>query len=310
MNTRPFWTRTLLTLALLQLAAAGRAQGPAAAAPAPGTPAPLVSDAVLAQKSAMIDKVLNESPVAARILGSGNDEARRHFTRARELAAHARALRADGLQRAADGLLNEAISEISQAQQLVPDPGALQNTERARYAQLQDSVVAMKRTAQIALPAAAPRKGESREMMLARADLMVDQAKQLAGADRYIEANKQLDAALMLFLQDASSRLAGHTIVYDVRFADRREEFDFELDRHRSFERLVPLALVEYRPAPEAKALVDRYVAQARDLREHGEAQFARDPLAAIKDVSDGTEALRRALQAAGLVVPQTMESQ
>lgn len=302
MNMRLIWTPAALALSLLHVMDNSCAQSP--------TPAIVGADMVLAQKSAMVDKVLNESPVAARVLGSGNDEARRHFTRARELAAHARALRADGLRRAADGLLNEAIAEISQAQQLVPDPGAQQAGERARYAQLQDSVVATRRTAQIALPAPAPRTGESREMMLARADLMVDQAAQLARADRYIEANKQLDAALLLLLQDASSRLAGHTIVYDVRFADRREEFDFELERHRSFERLVPLALVEFRPAAEARALADRYVAQARELRERGEAQFARDPLAAIKDVSDGTDALRRALQAAGLVVPQTMESQ
>jgi hypothetical protein len=301
MNTRLFWTHAALALVLLHLADDGHAQA--------ATGAPAVSDAVLAQKSAMVDKVLNESPVAARVLGSGNDEARRHFTRARELAAHARALRADGLQRAADGLLNEAIAEISQAQQLVPDPGAQQAGERARYAQLQASVAASRRTAQIALPAPAPRSGESREMMLTRADLMVEQAAQLAQADRYIEANKQLDGALLLLLQDASNRLAGHTIVYDVRFADRREEFDFELERHRSFERLVPLALVEFRPAPEARALAERYVRQARELRERGEAQFARDPLAAIKDVGDGTDSLRRALQAAGLVVPQTMES-
>jgi hypothetical protein len=145
--------------------------------------------------------------------------------------------------------------------------------------------------------------------MLARADLLADQAGQLARANRYIEANKQLDAALMLLLRDASARLAGHTIVYDVRFADRHEEFAFELERHRSFERLVPLALLEFRPAPEARALAERNVTQARELRERAEAQFARDPLAAIKDISDGTDALRRALQAAGLVVPQTMES-
>ena len=65
--------------------------------------------------------------------------------------------------------------------------------------------------------------------------------------------------ALMLLLNDASARLAGHTIVYDVRFADRKEEFDFELERFRSFERLVPLALLEFRPSAEARVLVDRF---------------------------------------------------
>ena len=44
-----------------------------------------------------------------------------------------------------------------------------------------------------------------------------------------------------------------------------------------------------------------------RRYAQRGEAQLSRDPLAAIKDVTEGTDALRRALQAAGLLVPQTM---
>lgn len=270
---------------------------------------PVVSAQTVEQKAAMLDRVLNHSPVAARVAGSGNEAARRHFQSARELLAHARELAGAGSLREADRLLNGAIFEVSRAQQLVPDPGSQQAAERARYTQLADSVAALKRTALIALPAAAPRRGESREQVVARADLLADQAAQLARGDRYIEANKQLDAALMLLLQDASARLAGHTIVYDVRFADRKEEFDFELERLRSFERLLPLALLEFRPSAEARVLVDRYAAQAGELRQRGESQFARDPLAAIKDLMDGTEALKRALQAAGLTVPQTMGS-
>ena len=136
---------------------------------------------------------------------------------------------------------------------------------------------------------------------------MIDQAVALARADRYIEANKQLDQALLLLLTDASARLAGHTIIYDGRFASPREEFDFEVERHRSFERLVPLALLQFRPPAEGLALIDRYVAQARQLRERGEAQAAQDARGAIKNVVEGTDMLRRALQAAGLVVPQTL---
>ena len=308
MNFRPCWTNAAVALVLLQLAASAPAQPKADdAATLPSTPPALAQ--MLAQKSAMLDKVLNESPVAARILASGNEEARGHFSRARELAAHAAALQKDNLLRAADGLLNEAILEVSKAQQLVPDPGKQQATERARYAQLVDSFAALRRTSQIALPREGAKTGESHEQKVARAELMADQAGQLARADRYIEANKQLDAALMVLLDDASQQLAGRTIVYDLRFADRREEFDFELERHRSFERLVPLAVQEFRPTPEARALVERNVAQALELRQRGEARFAREPLAGIKDVTDGTDALRRALRAAGLVVPQSMGS-
>jgi hypothetical protein len=294
-----------LTHAALLLALAPAA--PAQQESAPRPPERQVTQQQVEQKAAMLDRILNQSPVAARVLGSQHEVARRHFTNARELTLHARSLFADGQVRAADGVLNEAIYEISKAQQLVPDPGSQQATERARYAQLEDSVSALRRTATIALPnASAARKGDT-EQALKTADQFVEQAVALARSDKYIEANRQLDRALLVLLRDASARLTGQTIVYDVRFANRREEFDFELARHQDFERLVPLALIEFRPPPEARALVERNVAQARELRARGESGFGRDPIAAIKDVVAGTDALRRALQAAGLVVPQAM---
>jgi hypothetical protein len=302
-----WWTKAALVLTLSQLAHDTVAQ-PAEAARAPARSP--VSPQIIEQKFTMVDKTLNHSPVAARVLTSQNEQARRHFTSARELLAHARTLSGDGHLRGADALLNEAIWEISRAQQLVPDPGSQQAGERVRFGQLEDSVAALRRTALIALPLPSARQGESAERVGARANVLIEQAVALARADRYIDANKLLDQALLLLLKDATARLAGQTIVYDRRFADRREEFNFELERHRSYERLVPLAVLEFRPAPEARVLVERHVAQARELREQAEAGVGRDAMAAIKDVTDGTESLRRALQAAGLVVPQTMNSQ
>lgn len=294
-----FWPRAALLLALSQpLDAVYALQADAARAP--------VSPQMLEQKFTMVDKVLNQSPVARRVSASENEQARRHIANARDLAAQARKLSASGQLRGADALLNEAIWEVSRAQQLVPDPGTLQSAERARYSQLEESVAALQRTALIALPPGRSDAGG----VLAAANQLVERAVALARADKYAEANKQLDHAVLLLLKDASQRLAGQTLVYDRRFADRREEFNYELERHRSFERLVPLALLELRPPPEARVLVDRHVAAAREQRAAAEAAFARDPLAAIRQVNEGTESLRRALQAAGLVVPQTMSTE
>lgn len=299
-------TKAALVLTLAHLAQDSMAQP----ADGPGTPPrPAVSSQMLQQKFTMLDKLLNQSPVAARVLTSQNEQARRHFTSARELVSHAQALSSSGLLRGADALLNEAIWEISRAQQLVPDPGTQQAGERVRFTQLEDSVAALQRTALIALPPTSGREAESVERTTARASALVEQAVALARADRYIEANKQLDQALVLLLKDASTRLAGHTIVYDRTFASRREEFDFELARFRSFDRLVPLALLEFRPTPEALILVQRYVAQAQEQREKAEALVQRDAMAAIRNVTEATDTLRRALQAAGLVVPQTMST-
>jgi tetratricopeptide (TPR) repeat protein len=307
MHVSGWWAKAALVVTLSQVTHEALAQ---TAETERAQARPAVSPQMIEQKVTMVDKLLNQSPVAARVLTSQNEQARRHFTSARDLMAHARTLSAGGQLRGADALLNEAIWEISKAQQLVPDPGTQQAGERARFAQLEDSVAALQRTALIALPQPSARQGDSAERLGAAAKVLVEQAVALARADRYIEANKQLDQALVLLLKDASTRLAGQTIVYDRRFADRREEFDFELERHRSFERLVPLALIEFQPTAEARVLVERYVAQGRQLREKGEALAARDAMAAIKHVVDGTDSLRRALNAAGLVVPQTMSSQ
>lgn len=298
MKKAAFWCHAAIVIAL--------AQAHAQSAPAE-RPAPTVQ--AVEQKLAMLDKVLNQSPVVARVAASGNEQARQHVASARELALHARTLTTMGQLRGADSLVNEAIIEISRAQQLVPDPGSQQAGERARFAQLEDSVAALRRTALIALPQGDARANEAAQRVNAKVGELVQQATALARADKYIEANRQLDQAVVLLLRDASTRLAGQTIVYDRKFASGQEEFAFELDRHRSFERLVPLALLEYKPSPEALALVERHVAEARELRTAAEGTLARDALLAIRKVNEGTEALRRALQAAGLVVPQSMGS-
>lgn len=298
MRRAAFWVHAAIVIAMSQ----AFAQAVEAERPVPTVQA-------VEQKLTMLDRVLNQSPVVARVAASGNEKARKHIANARELSLHARTLTTMGQLRGADSLANEAIIEVSRAQQLVPDPGSQQAGERARFAQLEDSVAALRRTAEIALPQGDARASEAAQRVSARVTELVQQATMLARADKYIEANRQLDQAVVLLLRDASTRLAGQTLVYDRKFASRDEEFAFELARHRSFERLVPLAIMEYKPSPEAAQLVQRHVAEARELREAAEGTLARDALLAIRKVNEGTEALRRALQAAGLVVPQTMGS-
>lgn len=108
-------------------------------------------------------------------------------------------------------------------------------------------------------------------------------------------------------LKEAAAPLAGQTLVVRRQFTTAKEEFEFELERHLSFERLVPLAVAQLRPAPEQLQLVERHTAEARRLRESAQALAPLDAGAAVRQVAEGTQALRRALQAAGLVIPQTL---
>jgi len=227
---------------------------------------------------------------------------------ARELFTHARALTGTNQLRGADALLNEAIWEIGRAQQLAPDQNVRLADERARYQQLKDSVDALLRTYQLA--ELAPRNDAPADRGATRAVAVLEQARAAADQGRIVEANRTMEQALTVLLKDALTRLNGQTLVYDRRFANSREEFSFESERFRSYESLIPLALVEYRPSKEALALIDRYVKQGRSLRERAEAQAAaNDHASAILTMVEGTDALQRALQASGLSVPQTMGS-
>ncbi|MBI5275356.1 MAG: hypothetical protein HY854_02765 [Burkholderiales bacterium] len=203
------------------------------------------------QKIAMVERILNQSPLAGRVLAGPSEPARQHIANARELLGHARLLVAAGQHEQAEPVIHGSLWEIGRARQLVPDPATREASERARATQREDRL-----------------------------------------------------------MQEAAQRLSGQTLVYDRRFASPRQEFDFELERYRSFERLVPLALERLKPGAEAMARVGRFVAQARALLERGESAAASDVPAAIRHVTEGTDALRSALQAAGLAVPVTMGSE
>ena len=101
------WLKATLLLCLAQLAQPSAGQQGDPTRPAPRA---LVSAQVVLQKIAMVDKMLNHSPVAARVLNSQNEAARRHFTHARELIEHAQALSAGGLLR---GLSISSLSTIA-----------------------------------------------------------------------------------------------------------------------------------------------------------------------------------------------------
>jgi len=265
------------------------------------------------QKRAMVAGIVRDSPLATRIAASPDPDARKYFATAQALQDQATTLLAAGRVVAADALLNEAMWQIGRARALAPDPAAALIGERARFRQLQDSIVALQRSYEINLARERARgAGEptaGRELDKARA--LIAEANALGAADRYTEANRVLDRALALLLADFHVVLGGQALIYSRAFPQPQDEYPFELERNRSYESLVPLAVTEYRPGKDALALIDRHVQENGSLREQAQKQAAAHNLkAAVRSLQDGTEALQRALQAAGLVVPQTMGQQ
>jgi len=255
------------------------------------------------QKAALIERLLGDSPASSRIAASGNEEAKRLMAQAAEHYTRARGL----LQAGGPGLddaLNEAMWLIGKARQLVPDSMRRVIEERVRYAQLLASIDSLQGSYRRHLE----RRGvpEARDGAWSSVVGMVEQAKVRATAEQMSEANQYLLAAEHTLLNAFGGLLRTTTLDYTPSFANAAEEARFELERNRSFLELVPIAVAEYRPTPEAVKLIDRYVGRGRTLRESAQRHVSsRDYQAALGALRESTAELQRALLAAGLNVPR-----
>lgn len=307
--------KSRLPLAAILFAAGGAfAALPAQArtdAPAPAEASGSVQ-AALESKNRLVKLLLSQSPAVQRIPQSGNAQAKKKLSDAQALYAKASAEADAGRPDAAVKLLDEALRDIVAASRLAPDPAQLAAQERARYTGLYEAtrafvglyqgLSARMASRQVAMPAAA--------LDLDRINAMVSKAEALANGSDHKNANAVLNDAYKSVVVALNKSLMAETIVYDLKFDTPAAEFKHELARNRSYEELVPLALVQLNTARESAQLSERYVQQSKTLRDTAQKTAAGgDYQAALKTIQEATSQLQRALRVAGVIVPQSTES-
>lgn len=253
------------------------------------------------QKLELVRQLVSDSPAARRIAASGNahaqrhlDEGRRHFERAGE------ALRAGDIA-AAGAAADEALWSFGRARQLVPDDMSRTIAERVRYQQLLQSAERMVPTFRDHLAHA----GAADAPDLAAAVDLIEQAKTLAAAERIAEANRALLQAERHLLVGLSRTIGDRTLVYRAHFETPAQEFDYELERHRSLHELVPVAIDELKPGEEARASIRQLVERSQSLRARAVALAGEHRHeGALETVREATVLLQRALTTAGLAMP------
>ena len=271
-----------------------------------GAPAHAADDAAaraqLEQRIQLTSKLISDSPAAQRITASGNPDAVTHLDEGRVLHALAVDLltRGDlaGARRAAD----EALRHIAMARRLVPDAPARQAAARQRYEQLQGTVERLLGAWRSRTAPQAP--GDASDMTGALG--LLGRARQLADDGRFEEANQTLVQAEQHVLSGMNRTLHAATLDYTQRAASPAEEFQLELARHRGFAELLPLAVRDLKPQPEALALIERYGETSNRLQAQALQQFqSGDTAGALARIRNATLYVQRALMAAGLVAPQ-----
>jgi hypothetical protein len=145
----------------------------------------------------------------------------------------------------------------------------------------------------------------ARDPQIERVDALLDDARNLASAELFAQAIRAVQNAEQGLVGALSRLLGASTLVYAERFETQQAEFAYELDRNRSYEELVPVAVSEMRPSADALRVVGRFVERNQSLREQAQGMAGRkDYRGALKALRAGTEQLQRALANAGVVVP------
>lgn len=255
------------------------------------------------QKLRLAEQLTSDSPSAQRIAASGHAQAIAHLDEGRVYHALARDLLARGDIAGARGAVDEALRHIGQARRMVPDAAARLAAARARYEQLSAST---DRLLQAYRERARRQTGGGQTVTESTStQTLLEQARQDARQARFDPALQALLQAQQQLLEDMGRLVTDATLDYTARFSSPAEKFEHDLARYAGLQELLPLALAQLRPNPDAQVLVERYASTGRTLH----AQALRHALAgehgqATAALENAMLYLQRALLAAGLVTP------
>lgn len=255
----------------------------------------------LEQRLRLAATLMADSATAQRIVASGNERATAHLDQARVHHALARELLERGDLPAARRAADEVLRHVGLARRLVPDAPARQAAARQRYDKLSATLQRLLEAWRQRLGRADAEDGD-----LVAAIGLMETAGELARAQRFEEAGHTLAAAESHVLTGMNRLLNARTLDYTQRAATPAEEYQIELERHRGLIELVPLAVRDLEPRPEALALVERYTEASAAMRNQSQARARSGDMAqALADLRNAVLFVQRALTSAGLVMPQ-----
>ena len=294
--------RLLLAVAIASVLGAAQAQAQTAEQ---GSAATRLHAGKLDRDSLSLDmesvgKLLETSSAARQIAIGDATEAVDKRNKAREIYKSAKAaLAADDLVKASQ-LLSEVRSLFFEAVRLSAPEEVTAKKLQADYKARLDSVNALlgayKRVANE--KESAP-KG-LRETV-AQIEKGVAEAAKLARVAKYREGRLELDRVYLIAKAGISTLRSGDTLVRSLSFANKEEEYHYEIDRNNTHQMLINILASEKR----SDDMIMKFVGAARGLRVKAEdAAKNKDYAAGVKLLEESTSELVRAIRSAGIYIP------
>jgi len=259
------------------------------------------TERLLSQKALMLEAYLG-SQRTLEALRSGEPKNLEVVERARaDLAEGAEALGKGDLRRA-ENSLNAGLRQVStlvlQQGARAANPAAKKGNFKSRRGQIDSFIRSLEAGSDAT--SLSPWTGR-----LAVAKKGLQQADALYDQEKFAEAHARLVSIYEDVVVIVGEARRNQSIIYRLTFATPAEEYAYELERNKSYEILVDIAIAEQQNSDKAlRPYILKLVGQSRELREQAGAQAANgDHLKAIGTLEDATKHLVRALRSAGVMV-------
>jgi hypothetical protein len=252
------------------------------------------------QRVRLATRLIADSPAAQRIQASGNAVAISHLNDGRlHLSVADDAFKAGDFAKARKSA-DDALHHLGMARRLAPDAPSRQLMLRQRHEQLLASTERLIEAWRVRAGAAA-----GNDNALLDATGLVGQARLQGEQQRYDESLQTLAATERYVLDGMSRALTSRELNYSARAATPAETYSVEMARHSALTELVPLALRELQPRPDARALIERYLQSSKALHAQAQRRYeAGETANALATLRSASSYVERALNAAGVVTP------
>lgn len=263
-------------------------------------PAPTPDRAQLERRLQSVATLIESSSAARQIESADAPAARERRHNARLLHREATAAFAAGELAQSAKLLDQAARELmAGTRQARPEQVAGEKARRDFDARMDSARALLAAQQRITAEKGATREAQDATRAIQR---QIDEAQALAQQGRHDDARPVLDRAYLSARVSIESMRRGDTLVRSLHFANRQEEYDYEIDRNDTHRMLLGVVLAERATKP---AGVQEAMESATRLRADAEARArAGDHGAGIRLLEDSTRELVRAIRAGGLFIP------
>lgn len=246
-----------------------------------------------------VGKLIESSSAARQIESSKSVDAAQRREKARELHRSAKqALEQDNLEKSA-ALLAEARAIFFDAVRFAAPEEVtvkkLENDYLLRLESVQALLGAYKRVSK-------EKSAKGLEETVAQIEKSIAAAAELAKARKFGEARTEIDRGYLVAKAGLTTLRSGDTLVRSLNFANKEEEYHYEIDRNNTHQMLIKVLVDGNKASGE---MVQSFVAKGQALRVRADEAAARKSYdEAVKLLEDATAELVRAIRNAGIYIP------